>query len=704
MTALLARSEDHARELIAKLIQDCAQGLGDREEEALTLARLWALDESWVTEGFAEARELAKLVDPAFFSTAAQPQAEEKAEEQSGAGAGAAEEKLAALGIKFHPSDRIDPKAPLTIEERNRAFEEMAELWNSDPLAYAEKRHELAARLCVTVVAVDRVVKIVRDRQGPDEGEQSQATKLTAIGLGEDVRLWHSSGEAYASVRVGEGLYAGPHWENYRLEGTSFEEWLLCEYGRRHQVKNGNEWVPLSPAPGAVKAALGQLKGIAKFKREERQPAIRVGGNREVIWIDLGSADWSAVRVTAGGWEIVAEPGVAFIRDGGKMLPLPEPVRGGKVQPLQKVINVREEDFVLVAGWSLQALNPVGPYPEMNFCGTSEEGKSTVARFVRQTVDPNKLPLRRPGRKMEDLLITAKNGWVLCFDNMSWMSGDLSDLLCMLSTGIATGTRAHYTNDEEHAFEVERPVLFNGIAENLIDKPDLASRTIKLQIPKLAVRRSEFELEEEFEAIWPGVFGALLDGLVAGLRDGPGIIVANPARLKDFEQFAEAGCRAMGFGEGKFVAAYAANREGSMIAAAEASPVGRAVLKLMNSKDGANGWEGSMTELLSKLERFRGNTGWRDWPRDATRLSTDLSRIEKPLAALGITCKRHVDRRGAGGSQRDVVLSWTSGPSAKRTPLNTWNTSNSNKNLSEERKVERITNVVRIYRRSLVIR
>jgi hypothetical protein len=225
----------------------------------------------------------------------------------------------------------------------------------------------------------------------------------------------------------------------------------------------------------------------------------------------------------------------------------------------------------------------------------------------------------------------------------------------MLSTGIATGTRAHYTNDEEHAFKVQRPVVFNGISENLIERSDLASRTIKLQIPKLAVRRSEAELEEEFNEMWPGVFGALLDGLVGALRDGSGIKVAKPARLMDFERFAEAGCRAMGFAEWDFVNAYAANREGSMVASAEASAVGRAVLAFMNKK-GREEFAGSMTELFGKLEMYRGNATFREWPRDPTRLSTELSRMQKPLAALGITCLLHVDRRPQGGTQKDVVL------------------------------------------------
>jgi hypothetical protein len=60
MVALLALNESHARELIAKLVKECSAGISDREDEALKIADKWTLDESWVRDDFAEARDLAK--------------------------------------------------------------------------------------------------------------------------------------------------------------------------------------------------------------------------------------------------------------------------------------------------------------------------------------------------------------------------------------------------------------------------------------------------------------------------------------------------------------------------------------------------------------------------------------------------------------------------------------------------------------------
>jgi hypothetical protein len=136
-------------------------------------------------------------------------------------------------------------------------------------------------------------------------------------------------------------------------------------------------------------------------------------------------------------------------------------------------------------------------------------------------------------------------------------------------THIGAGTRAHYTNDEEHAYEVERPFLFNGIPVDLAERPDLASRTIKLNLVPIPPkkRRGPAELKEEFERVWPGIFGALLDGLQGAMAGWREINVADagfePARMKDFESSSP-----------RRVAAQWASRNGSSLA--PTPPIARA--------------------------------------------------------------------------------------------------------------------------------
>lgn len=149
---------------------------------------------------------------------------------------------------------------------------------------------------------------------------------------------------------------------------------------------------------------------------------------------------------------------------------------------------------------------------------------------------------------------------------------------------------------------------------------------------------------------------------MVGGRDGGAIEVPDPARLMDFERFAEAGCRGMGFAEWEFVDAYAANRSGSLAIVAEAQPVSRTIIAYMRQHE--KGFVGPMAKLYAKLEAFREGMkiAARDWPKSPTKLSSELARVRKPLAAVGIEVVTSVDRRSEkGGTQRDVVITWRDG-------------------------------------------
>jgi len=60
---------------------------------------------------------------------------------------------------------------------------------------------------------------------------------------------------------------------------------------------------------------------------------------------------------------------------------------------------------------------------------------------------------------------------------------------------------------------------------------------------------------------------------------------------------------------------------------------------------------------------------WRDWPASPTKLSSELKRLTKPLAAIGITCLTGVDRRytAPGGTQSDVVIEYAGKEDAAKT-------------------------------------
>jgi hypothetical protein len=166
--------------------------------------------------------------------------------------------------------------------------------------------------------------------------------------------------------------------------------------------------------------------------------------------------------------------------------------------------------------------------------GEQGSGKSQTARILRSIVDPCEGDLLTCPRSEHDLMISANNGWILAFDNISVISDWLSDALCKVSTGSALATRTLYTDSDQTILKASRPLLLNGIT-TVITRHDLLDRSIILQLPILSetTRRSENDIWEEFKRIHPSVLGGLLSAVSAALRNKNKVKLEKMPRMAD---------------------------------------------------------------------------------------------------------------------------------------------------------------------------
>jgi hypothetical protein len=467
-----------------------------------------------------------------------------------------------------------------------------------------------------------------KDTRNPDaRREPSQREKLISIGL--DADLWHDSdGNTFATVKIDQ------HEESFSIRSSAFHHWLTREYGEQNPFTAKGKTCPSAPSTQTLKEAISAL-GAKAARGPEYQAAVRVGEHGGLIYLDLGTSDWSAVEISATGWRIIASPPVRFIRPAG-FRPLPVPVMGGNILELRKSVNVASDaDFVLIVSYLIVVFRPAGPYPVLIINGEQGSGKTISCRVLRRLVDPNAAELRNDTREERDLLLAAKNGRIVALDNLSYVRNDFSDAICRIATKGAFATRKLYTDDEEFFLEVARPVLLNGIPP-LAQRADLADRAVVCTLPTMDDGKmcSEDEFWSEFEIAWPRILGALLDGVSGALRDYRSIKLQCSPRMMDFAKWAEAGCRALGAPAGSFERAYAANRSNATEEALDADPVAVAAVDLINK---SGHFVGTATELLSALEGYVLPTQRdRRWPKDATRLSSHLRRLPPLLRPLGI--------------------------------------------------------------------
>lgn len=480
---------------------------------------------------------------------------------------------------------------------------------------------------------VSALVESAKPYSEDKPARKPQATIL--LELAEDAELFQTpEGEAFATIP-----FKG-HLETWLLKARGFRDWLMrCFY----------EAEGSAPSSQAVQDALDVLHGRARFEGAIYEVHTRIAEHEGAIYLDLCDEQWRVVQVTRDGWQAVKHSPVKFRRARG-MLALPEPVKGGQVSRLRDFVNVAADDWPLAVAWLVAAYRPGKPFPVLALHGEQGSAKSTTARVLRALIDPNRADLRSEPREERDLMIAAKNGWLIALDNLSRIPTWLSDALCRLATGGGFATRELYANDEEVLFDAKRPILLNGI-EELATRSDLLERAIILNLPSIPEesRRTEAEFWQEFESARPAILGALLDSVSGALGAHDSVRLGKLPRMADFAQWATAAESSLGLPEGAFLAAYTGNRAASNDLALEASPIAAALVSFVEAE---GRWLGTPSELLREINKQAGEDLQRQlgWPKAANSLSGILKRLAPNLRAAGVNITRP-NRAGKKGSR-----------------------------------------------------
>jgi len=460
--------------------------------------------------------------------------------------------------------------------------------------------------------------------------KKSLATILIDLAL-ELGFLWHDS--------------TGTGWVDYvengnlktaRIRSKQFRNFLSRVFWKRERRSYSSE---------AWSEASSFLEGLAG-DGPERKVYLRVGEHEGTVYIDLGTEDWQIVRVSPTGWELIpySECPIRFYRSDCQ-LPLPIPTRGGFLDDLWRLLNVREADRPLVLSWILSTLTPDGSKPILVFSGEKGAGKSSAASLLKSLTDPTTVSLLSTVGDPQTVAVTALSRWVICYDNLTHLSVEQQNLLCGTSTGGGYSRRTLYTDLEETFLQYRRPQILTGI-DLVPSRPDLLDRCLIVRLERISEenRLTEEELEALTADLLPGIYGAVLDLLVTALRNLPTTKPARLPRMTDFYKL----CIAAGIPG--FAEAYAGNLEVGSQAAVEANPIADGIVCLLDAHKGS--WHGTATELIRGLQELD-PTNKLFQKLSASSIGKQLgSSLRGDLAAVGVK----VDQ-GRTGGQRYLILS-----------------------------------------------
>jgi hypothetical protein len=436
-------------------------------------------------------------------------------------------------------------------------------------------------------------------------------------GLGE---LWRiSNRNCYVSICCKDG-----HIEHHHLRAYFTKQWMSHLYYDK---------VGRVPNSSALNDAITVLEGIAT-NQKCYNTYVRVGEADGAIYIDLGDETYGAVKITASDWDIVQNPPIKFLRPEG-LNPLPLPERGGSIDDLQSLLNIKDrKQWLLVKGWLIGTLSPRGPFPILAVGGEQGSAKTCLSKILRSMIDPNILPVRRPPKNTDDLMIAANNGWIVTFENISKITDRMSDDLCTLATGGGISKRKLYSNANETIIRACRPMIMNGI-EDFITRQDLLDRSIVLALPAIPKenRRPEAEIVKDIKHLRPKILGALFDAAVVGLQRKDTLELGELPRMADFAKWAVA---ALGDEGKEFLEEYKLNRDQAVADALEGQPIFVALAGFIEREKGH--WSGTATKLLSLLNAGSDyiSRKAKGWPSAANALSGTLRRLTPALHTVGI--------------------------------------------------------------------
>ncbi|TPL54943.1 hypothetical protein FJ937_04695 [Mesorhizobium sp. B2-4-4] len=477
-------------------------------------------------------------------------------------------------------------------------------------------------------------IKSARDKgfEKEDDDEGTQSAKLVSLALRESMAPFRD--KAHKDIALVTLPHTGPSIA-YRVNSSPVKLWL------RHLVHKA--WgKPIGANP--LLEAIATLEAIGLFDGPSFPVYARVAGDTKSIAIDLGREDGRMIKISSDGQTIESNLTHKFVRGAGfESLPLPE-ASGDGLRRLQSFLGLDNQNYRLLLAFLVNALKPQGPYFILLVEGEQGSGKSFFCEVIKRIIDPNQaLRLRLPD-KPQDLMIQAKEYWLLSFDNASGMKAEMSDILCSLATGGGIAVRRLYTDDELHVLTYMRPFMINGIS-GYVTRPDLMERAIPIKLPPIGEggRKTEAELMKELQAMLPSVLAELYDGIAHALRTYDEVEPPRHLRMADAARWIRAAEEGLGEKPGAIIEAIAAAQNEFVVDRVNDDPLVMA-LRTITARGPFEGYVGDLYVRIAEIQERSPNRGL---PQSPSRLSNQLDRMRPAMAKAGVTVEfLGKDRRG----------------------------------------------------------
>ncbi len=345
-----------------------------------------------------------------------------------------------------------------------------------------------------------------KDRSNSRKEENSTIEDLMDFLLKKTSKIVISSND---SSRVYASIYVNEHQETFEIDSRSTKtlRWFKASYYKETREIHSEE---------SFKQALDIIKGQAFISEKTKSENIpkRLSFDGYEFYYDLVSPDWKFVKISKENIELIKQntntPIFARSKNQSEQTSPNFLFEGNPIKEFCKFIKI--EDFFAVHLITMFIPNIACPIAVI--VGPQGSIKSSQSSFIKKVVDPSgtkkEEQLSHLTKKLDDLNIHLNNNYLVAFDNISWISDEISDTLCKAITGAGYSKRELYSNDDETILKFRSKIILNGITVNL-DNGDLNERSLIFNAETINKkdRLGDDTAEKIFRKLLPDLLGQI---------------------------------------------------------------------------------------------------------------------------------------------------------------------------------------------------
>lgn len=396
------------------------------------------------------------------------------------------------------------------------------------------------------------------------------------------------------------------------------------------------------PTSKALQEGLSVLEGKARFEGPKIELFKRVAWVDGELHYDMGGNSGHVAKITKDGWSVRVDSANRFKRTA-QQLPQVMPSKNGDIKALLPFLRLDEKAdrarVCLELCDLLVRYIPGIPQAIRQTHGPPRSAKTTRERLKKKLVDPSlsDVSILRTHR-LDQVALQLSSEHMVVFDNVSGVTEECSDLLCIASTGGTHFRRKLWTDTEGITLDVACvPVLTNMTMP--LRKGDAQDRAVSFECKRIPGDQLQEETVflADFEKCRPVILVGIFDALVKMLKEYPELKVKSLPRMADYAMWGMAANKALGYGAQLFYDAYLGNRASQCRELIKSNTLAVVLIDLIEDK---GSFRGNMAKLLDVLNRRRDAMGFsknvKGWPKNPQVLSRNLTDLSHALDEFGI--------------------------------------------------------------------